>query len=79
MLARKESSTIKKSKTPFWRNLDPSEMLGSIITIKMELEQRDPLHKFVFPPQLLSAAKPATRKYNTLHSWTISTVCISGK
>ena len=55
-------SMIRKNKTPFRPNLDPSETLGSIITIKMELEQRDPSRKFVFPPQLLSAAKSATRK-----------------
>ena len=42
MLARKVFSTIKKNKTPFRPNLDPSKMLGSIISIKMELEQRDP-------------------------------------
>ena len=61
-------SMIRKNKTPFRRNLDPYETLGSIITIKMELEQRDPSRKFVFPPQLPSAAKSATRKYNMLHS-----------
>ena len=54
-------SMIRKNKTPFRPNLDPSETLGSIITIKMELEQRDTSRKFVFPPQLLSAAKSATR------------------
>ena len=72
-------SMIRKNKTPFRPNLDPSETLGSIITIKMELEQQDPSRKFVFPPQLLSAAKSARRKYNMLHSWTISTKCISLK
>ena len=79
MLERKGFSTIKKNNTPFGPNLDPSKMLGSIISIKMELEQPDPSRKFVFPPQLLSPAKSATRKYNTLHSWMISNVCISGK
>ena len=70
---------IRKNKTSFWPNLNPSKTFGRIITIKVELEQRDPSRKFVFPPQLLSAAKSATRKYNMLHSWTISTVRISGK
>lgn len=67
MLARKGFSMIKKNNTPFGPNLDPSKMLGSIISIKMELEQRDPSRKFVFPPQLLSAAKSATRKYAQLN------------
>ena len=55
---------IRKNKTLFRPNLDLSKTLGNIITIKMELEERDPSRKFVLPPQLLSAAKSATRKYN---------------
>ena len=68
-------SMIRKNKTHFPPNHDPSKTLGSII-IKTELEQRDPSRKFVFLPQLLKAAKSATRKYNMM---TISVVCISGK
>ena len=59
---------IRKNKTPFRAKLKPSKTLDSIINIKMELEQRDPSCKFVFLPQLLSAAKSATWKYNMLHS-----------
>ena len=55
-------SMIRKNKTPFRPNLNPSETLGSIITIKMKLEQRDPSRKFEFPPKLLSTAKSTTRK-----------------
>lgn len=63
-------SLIRKNKTAFRPNLDPNETLGSIITVKMELHNGGPVHKYDFPPTVLSAAKIATMQYNKLHSST---------
>lgn len=61
-------SLIRKNKTALRPNLDPNETLGSIITVKMELQNCGPVHKYDFPPTVLSAAKKATMQYNKLHS-----------
>lgn len=63
-------SLIWKNKTVFRPNLDPNETLGSIITVKMELHNGGSVHKYDFPPTVLSAAKIATMQYNKLHSST---------
>lgn len=61
-------SLIRKNKTAFRPNLDPNETLGSIVTVKMELQNGGPTSKYDFPPTVLSAAKKATMHYNNLHS-----------
>lgn len=61
-------SLIRKNKTAFRPNLDPNETLGSILTVKMELQNGGPTSKYDFPPTVLSAAKKATMHYNNLHS-----------
>lgn len=63
-------SLIRKNKTAFRPNLDPNETLGSIITVKTELHNGGPAHKYDFPPTVLSAAKKATMQYHKLHSST---------
>ena len=50
-------SLITKNKTVFRPNLDPNETLGSIVTVKMELQNGGPTSKYDFPPTVLSAAK----------------------
>lgn len=61
-------SLIRKNKTAFRPNLDPKETLGSIVTVKMELQNGGSTRKYDFPPTVLSAAKKATKQYNNLHS-----------
>lgn len=58
----------QKNKTAFRPNLDPNETLGSIVTVKMELQNGGSTSKYDFPPTVLSAAKKATMHYNNLHS-----------
>ena len=51
-------SLIRKNKTVFRPNLDPNETLGSIVTVKMELQNGGPTSKYDFPPNVLSAEEP---------------------
>ena len=60
-------SLIRKNKTAIRPNLNPNETLGSVITVKMELHNGGPAHKYDFPPTVISAAKKATMQYNKLH------------
>lgn len=53
-------SLIRKNKTAFRPNLDPNETLGSIVTVKMELQNGSRASKYEFPPTVLSSAKKAT-------------------
>ena len=57
-------SLIRKNKTAFRRNLDPNETLGSIITVKTELQNGGPAHNYDFPPTVLSAVNKTTMQYN---------------
>ena len=60
-------SIIRKNKTCFRPNLDPSETLGSIVTVKLAMES-EPVTSIVLPDKVLASAKEATMKYNKLHS-----------
>ncbi len=60
------SSLIRKNKTSYRPNLDPDETL-SIIMVKMELLSRNARDKYIFPPNVLHAAKSATRNHNRAH------------
>lgn len=58
-------SMIKKNLTSLRSCLDQEETLGSIMTIKMEsLSRREGIN---LPPNVLKAAKSATRLYNKAH------------
>lgn len=60
-------SMIKKNLTSLRSCLDQEEALGSIMTIKME--SLNSPGKIGLPPNVLKAAKSATRLYNKAHSW----------
>ena len=64
-------SMIRKNQTSFRPSLDPKEILSSLITIKMEVENRGE-DKYSFPPTVIREAKSATRKYNRAHKTTYS-------
>ena len=59
-------SEIKKNKTCFRPNLDPSETLGSIITAKNALRDKD-ISRLEMDPELLRLGKSATRRYDSEH------------
>ena len=59
-------SMIKKNLTSLRSCLDQEETLGSIMTIKME--SLNSPGKIELPPNVLKAAKSATRLYNKAHS-----------
>ena len=59
-------SMIKKNLTSLRSCLDQEETLGSIMTIKME--SLNSPGKIELPPNVLKAAKSATRLYNKTHS-----------
>ena len=62
-------SMIKQNKTAFRPSLNQEETLGSIMTIKMEMEnQPDPKGIYHFPPAVLNKAIEVTRKYSKAHS-----------
>ena len=58
-------SIVRKNKTCFRPNLDPIETLGSIITVKLAVEDK-PIHEIALPDELLRKAKKATREMNTI-------------
>ena len=60
-------STIKKNKTAFWPSLDLDETIGSIMTIKMEM-QNHTKGDYKVPPGVLNQAKAATRLYDRAHA-----------
>ena len=60
-------SMIKKNKTAFRPSLDLDETLGSIMTIKMEMQNRTK-GDYKVPPGGLKQAKVATRLYNRAHA-----------
>ena len=64
-------SMIRKNQTSFRPSLDPKEILSSLITIKMEVENRGE-DKYSFPPTVIREAKSATRKYNRAQKTTYS-------
>ena len=60
-------SIIRKNKTCFRPNLDPNETLGSLVTVKLAMNN-EPVSEFKLDKELLQSAKQATTKYNEQHS-----------
>ena len=60
-------SIIRKNKTCFHPNLDPNKTLGSLVTVKLAMNNES-VSKFKLDKELLASAKQATRKYNKQHS-----------
>ena len=68
--APKERVCSKKNKISLKPNIDLNQILINLITVKLENQGDD---KYLFPPDVLQKAKPATLKYNrvqkTSSSW----------
>lgn len=64
-------SMVRKNKTSFRPNLDPSGTLSSILAIKLANDK--PAHAFQPPSTMVKKAKSATWDYNKLHSSATST------